>query len=399
MIQIRTKLIFWTGNKHSGKTTNAAKLVEIARSEGFTVAGLLALSLYRNGRLIGFDALDLQSGKRASLARRKTKENETRPFTFNTEGLKLGRLALGPNVTKSADLVIVDEFGPLEFDQRGWRKNVDSLLASSHALILLVVRQELIDAVKQLYKDIPSRVVIATERDSIGEVVTLLKNRQCKVESKMIKLDRMLMIQEKATAIIMAGGDSLRMGADKTMLPIHGKPMIEKIAEQLHGTFDQILISANEPDKFAFLGLEVVPDRIPGQGPLMGIASALEASTNEINFVVACDIPYINLSFVSRMLAEAKEADIVVPITAKYKLPESKKRNTHDAVRNTRFEPLFAVYRKSALDAINKVLSSGGRKISDVFARCKVKYFELETNLSNLNTIAEYKKFRKMNSE
>jgi len=187
-------------------------------------------------------------------------------------------------------------------------------------------------------------------------------------------------IQEKATAIIMAGGNSLRMGADKSMLPINGQPLIEKIAEQLRGSFEQILISANEPDKFAHLCLEVIPDKIPGQGPLMGIASALQASANEVNFVVACDIPCINLSFVRRMLAEAKKADLVIPTTG-----------------DGWYEPLFAVYCKSALVAINQVLSSGGRKISDVFSRCRVKYIKLDDTewFTNLNTMAEYEEFIK----
>jgi len=154
--------------------------------------------------------------------------------------------------------------------------------------------------------------------------------------------------------------------------------MIERICEQLHDTFSQILISANDSHKFAFLGQQVVPDKVPGRGPLMGIASALQVSDNELNFIVACDIPYINLCFVRRMLAEAKEVDIVIPIAAK-------------------FEPLFAVYRKSALAAINEVLSSGGRKISDVFSRCRVKYIELDDAqwLKNINTMTEYEELRK----
>jgi len=186
-------------------------------------------------------------------------------------------------------------------------------------------------------------------------------------------------IQEKATAIILAGGGSGRMDVDKSMLPIKGKPMVEHICEQLCDSFEQTLVSANEVDKLAFLGFEVIPDKIPGQGPLMGIASALEASANELNFVVACDIPHIDLTYVRRMLAEAEEADIVIPTTG-----------------DERYEPLFAVYRKSALKAINEVLSSGGRKISDVFARCRVKYIEMEARgFTNLNTITEYEEFQK----
>ncbi|MHC4533931.1 MAG: molybdenum cofactor guanylyltransferase, partial [Planctomycetota bacterium] len=62
-----------------------------------------------------------------------------------------------------------------------------------------------------------------------------------------------------ATAIIMAGGQSSRMGIDKSMLSVKGQSIIEVICEQLRGSFDEILISANQVDKFAFLGFKVVP--------------------------------------------------------------------------------------------------------------------------------------------
>ena len=166
------------------------------------------------------------------------------------------------------------------------------------------------------------------------------------------------------------------MGTDKSMLPIKDKTMIETICGQLQGTFEQILLSANDVEKFAFLGLPVIKDKIGGQGPLMGIASALGFSENEVNFVVACDIPHIEMSFVRRMLVEAEGYDIVIP-----------------ADKDGKYEPLFAVYNKSALKPINEVLREGGRKISDVFARCRVRYIELEKDIANLNTRAEYEGF------
>jgi molybdopterin-guanine dinucleotide biosynthesis protein A len=211
-----------------------------------------------------------------------------------------------------------------------------------------------------------------------------------------LDLDRIKLIDGKwritqpTTAIIMAGGESCRMGTDKSMLPVKGQSIIETICEQLRGSFDEILISANQVDKFAFLGFEVVPDKVPKQGPLMGIASALEASTNELNFVVACDIPKINLACVNRMLAEAIEsrADIVVPVTGK---------STKGRLKAEKYEPLFAIYRKTALEAINKTLSSGKRKITDVFSLCTVKCIEMDGTdwLTNLNTMADYEEFQK----
>jgi len=183
-----------------------------------------------------------------------------------------------------------------------------------------------------------------------------------------------------ATAIILAGGKSSRMGIDKGMLLINGQTMLEHICKQLRGTFGQILISAGEAEKYSFAGFEIVRDKIPGQGPLMGIASALKASANEINFVVACDIPYIEMGCVRKMLTEARGADIVVPTTD-----------------DRKYEPLFAVYRKSALNAIKQTLREGKRKISEVFNRCEVKYINLGKAdwLININTSAEYEEFQK----
>jgi nucleoside-triphosphatase THEP1 len=178
MVSIRNKLILWVGEKHSGKTASAANLARTAHDEGFNVSGVLAPSLYCDGRLIGFDALDLGSEKRAPLARRQTGPGKSQQFTFITDGLKLGNAALSAEATKSVDLIIVDEFGPLELNGDGWRKNVDSLLASSSAVILLIVRQELADEVRQLYADSPCRKLAATEPSSINVCLSMLNDRR-----------------------------------------------------------------------------------------------------------------------------------------------------------------------------------------------------------------------------
>jgi len=204
-------------------------------------------------------------------------------------------------------------------------------------------------------------------------------------ESFALDLDRIRLagaqwlLTEDATAIVLAGGRSRRMGTDKSMLPIDGRPMIEHICRQLCGTFARVLISANDAGKLSFLGLEVVPDRIPDQGPLMAVASALEASNSELNLIVGCDIPRIRLPLVRRMLAAAEGADIVIPVT-------------EDGER----QPLFAVYRRSICRRINEALESGTRRFSDIYGLCKVRFMELAGTgwFANLNTRADYEQFR-----
>lgn len=178
MAPARTKLILWTGKKHSGKTTSAAALIGIARDKGFCVAGLLAKALYRNGRLIGFDGVDLRSEDQAPLARRRSNGAGTCPFSLLAEGVRLGDNALGPAATESADLVIVDEFGPLEMNREGWRRAVDLLIRSSDALILLVVRQELARRVQRLYANVANLRLAAAQPESIDTVISILEARR-----------------------------------------------------------------------------------------------------------------------------------------------------------------------------------------------------------------------------
>jgi len=167
-------LILWVGPKHSGKTTSAARLVQAAGKHGFIVAGLLAYSVYRDGQLSGFDACDLCTGARAPLAVRRTHGGQIGSFHFLEEGVTLGRAALSSAATDGANLVIVDEFGPLELASQGWRGAVDSLVSASRSRLLLVVREELADAVQQLYADTPSRQLAATAPESVGEVIGIL---------------------------------------------------------------------------------------------------------------------------------------------------------------------------------------------------------------------------------
>jgi molybdenum cofactor guanylyltransferase len=192
----------------------------------------------------------------------------------------------------------------------------------------------------------------------------------------------MLGNQIQATAVILAGGNSRRMGREKAFLLVKGKPLIEHIFSQLYKYFNQVLISADNKDLYSFLGVPVIPDKKPGSGPLMGIASALEASKNDINFVTACDIPDINIPFVTMMITMSKDYDGVVPVNSK-----------------SQYEPMFAVYKKSMLKGIKKVLSGRKKKISDVFPLYRIKFITLSNTswLRNLNTMEDYKSYIKNN--
>jgi nucleoside-triphosphatase THEP1 len=141
-----------SGPVQSGKTTAAQNLLTRARANGRSVAGILAPSIRLDGRLIGFEVVDVASGRRTRLATRSPGDvHPPLPFEFHDEGLELGASALTCDEAMKADLVVVDEFGPLELSGRGWRGPVDALAKRAAGLILLVVRQSLVARVLALY--------------------------------------------------------------------------------------------------------------------------------------------------------------------------------------------------------------------------------------------------------
>jgi molybdopterin-guanine dinucleotide biosynthesis protein A len=188
-----------------------------------------------------------------------------------------------------------------------------------------------------------------------------------------LDLDRVTLVDGKwamraeATAIIIAGGQSTRMGQDKSMLPVDDRPMIKYILDRLTPHFGRVIVSADDASKYAFLGVPVVQDRIAGRGPLMGIASALVASASDVNFVIACDVPEFDMGLVRRMVRQCRDHDAVVPRTG-----------------GSQYEPLFAVYTRSAL-------SSG----------CDIQYLDIapDEQPKNINTMAEYSEFLEEHNE
>lgn len=181
--------------------------------------------------------------------------------------------------------------------------------------------------------------------------------------------------RQAASALVLAGGRSLRMGQDKNFLQVKGRPMIGHVVDQLDPWFDEVLIGADDSVKFAFLNRRVVPDREKGKGPLMGLLSCLVASRHDVNFVTACDIPQHDPHFLNRLVAMAEGYDIVMPQT-----PQGDP------------EPLLAIYRRSVAPVIEQVLRSGGRRFTDLLGKVRVRTVPIEGagGYRNLNTPGEY---------
>jgi molybdopterin-guanine dinucleotide biosynthesis protein A len=197
------------------------------------------------------------------------------------------------------------------------------------------------------------------------------------------------------TAVILAGGKSRRMKADKAGLDIGGRALLEHVLTQLEPYFDEILISVTpgqalpQPGRARVLSgsrafpqasgsagrIRVVDDETPGLGPIGGLLATLKIASNEACAVVACDIPEIDISLLRSLARAAATVDVAVPVGPS---------GLH--------EPLFAVYRRSILPAIRSLLGRGERSLLPLYQACRtaVVRFEDPDRIRNLNTRREY---------
>lgn len=178
-------------------------------------------------------------------------------------------------------------------------------------------------------------------------------------ESKLRQTSLMSPTREDITGIILAGGRGSRMGGeDKGLVALNARPMVEHVVARLRHQVGEMLISANRnQERYAVLGFRVVPDLVGGyQGPLAGMASALQAATTPYVVTVPCDSPLIGDDLVPRLAAALARADADIAVA-------------HDGERT---HPVFLLLKRSLLPSLLAFLEAGERKIDLWFARHRV---------------------------
>lgn len=182
------------------------------------------------------------------------------------------------------------------------------------------------------------------------------------------------------SGIILAGGKSTRMGRDKGMLEIGGKRLIGRLADGLQRIFPEVIIVANVPGLYDDLGVRVVPDLIPDKGSLGGIYTAAAIAGHPWAFVMACDMPFFNPSLIRYLATLSGDWDAVVPYTDDW-------------------EPLYALYAKTCLPHMERLIHSGDLKIARFFPHVRVRrvgkaeiepYDPKGLSLYNMNTPEEF---------
>ncbi len=162
------------------------------------------------------------------------------------------------------------------------------------------------------------------------------------------------------SAIVLAGGQSKRLGRDKALLEVEGQPLVSRTVHRLAALSDDLLVVSSDPARYAPLGLpaKLISDEQPGVGSLMGIYSGLRMARHTHALAVACDMPFLNLSLLRYMMPLADGHDVVIPRLGGFT------------------EPLHAIYGRSCLPFMAGLLERGQRQIIAFFDQVRVRYVE-----------------------
>jgi molybdopterin-guanine dinucleotide biosynthesis protein A len=184
-----------------------------------------------------------------------------------------------------------------------------------------------------------------------------------------------------ASAVILTGGKSSRMGRPKALLPFNGEPLIVYIVRALQHLFPDIVVVAAPEQELPQLPVTLVRDEVPFQGPVGGIYYGLKAAGREFCFVTSCDVAFPNFSLIANLLSQISAYDVVVPYW------------------QNRFQPLHAVYRRSVLPLLKEQLERG--ELRPIFLYDKVRTYRIGEeeirrfdpeglSFLNMNTPADY---------
>jgi nucleoside-triphosphatase THEP1 len=158
-------------------------IVETLLLAGKRVGGILSPAVFDQESRLGYDVLDIQTGRQMLLCRRDIAPTggEAGPFRFAIDAVRFGNSALEQAAADRVDLIIIDELGPLEFDGRGWNSGLAKILESFHGSLLLVVRPNLVGRLSERWPLSPARTWDARETDKdtlTRELLTLLRRRR-----------------------------------------------------------------------------------------------------------------------------------------------------------------------------------------------------------------------------
>lgn len=165
------------------------------------------------------------------------------------------------------------------------------------------------------------------------------------------------------TGIILAGGKSSRMGTDKGLQELCGKPLISYSIRLLSELCSTIIISSSS-DAYKSFGYKTVADEIPGIGPMGGVFSVLKQSKTDKNLVLSCDLPFVSKELLLFILKNSEGYQVAVPWEG-----------------DQHYEPLCGFYHLSVLEQMQGFIQNGNYKLPDLFKEISINRLVINKEL------------------
>lgn len=170
---------------------------------------------------------------------------------------------------------------------------------------------------------------------------------------------------EDCTALILAGGDSRRMGQDKATLQLDNRSLLEHVIIAMRQVFPDVIVSVRQPR--AELQHQQVCDTQPDSGPLAGLTAGMARAQTRWVFAIACDMPFIAPVLVQYLASLRAGHQAVVP-----------RIGAHP-------QPLAAYYRRDVLPDLQASLQQRNLSLRAALDKMVVRYVD-ETELRPLDT-------------
>jgi molybdopterin-guanine dinucleotide biosynthesis protein A len=161
------------------------------------------------------------------------------------------------------------------------------------------------------------------------------------------------------TGVVLAGGKSTRMGRDKALVEVDGKPMLQHAIDVLRPQVKELLV-IGDPRKYRRFDADVLEDELEGLGPLGGIVTAMGHARYEHLLVLACDVPGVN----AKLLEMIK---FRFPLDGEALVPRHE-----DFV-----EPLVAGYHRQCIAPFTELLQKGVLRMTEALAAVRTSYLDI----------------------
>jgi len=188
-------------------------------------------------------------------------------------------------------------------------------------------------------------------------------------------------------ALVLAGGESRRMGEAKALLPLGQTTLIGAVIGRLRPLFRQVLVVTRSQEGLRHLQVPVLTDDQPERGPLAGLARGMAASGAPWCFVVGCDMPFIRPQVISYMAARLDGCDILTPLVGGHP------------------QLLHSFFSQSCLPLARDLLDEGVTSLRALLPLCPVKTIEAidfldidpqPLSFKDLDTMEDYREAQKL---